>query len=257
MIDSHCHLNDEKLYDRRAAVIETATKAGVSLFLCVGWDLESSEKAIAIANEFPNVYAAIGFQPENLKTISDYALAKLAVMAKDKKVIAIGEIGLDYHWFKNPKDRQNQKIWFAKQIDLANSLKLPISIHAREATRETMAILKEKPPLCGAVLHCYSGSPESLEEFAKMGLYFGFDGPITYVNSSEPRRSVEICPADRLLSETDSPYLSPDPYRGQDNEPAHLKEIVEAMAKIRGKTTQAIEAQIALNFKTLFHVETK
>ena len=253
MLDSHCHLNDDGLFEERAEVIKRANEAGVSLMLCVGWDLESSKKAVQIAHEFDCVYAAVGFHPENLESISDKALNEVKELAKDEKVVAIGEIGLDYHWFKDPKDHENQKVWFIKQIDLANELNLPLSIHARDASEDTYEILKAHPAKAGCVLHCYSGSPEMLERFSKLDCYFGFDGPITYKNAIEPKENVKKCPIDRILTETDSPYLSPVPYRGKKNEPKNIKEILETMAELRSISQKDMEIAVENNFRRLFH----
>ncbi len=255
LVDSHCHINDETLFRKRGEVISEANKNGVGILIVPGWDLKSSKDAIAIANECPGVYAAIGFHPENLKDIDDKSLTEIEEMAKDEKVVAIGEIGLDYHWYKEEKDRENQRRWFIKQIELANKLNLPISIHAREASEDTLTILRNKPLKAGGVLHCYSGSSELLMEFSKLGLYFGFDGPITYKNAVTPKTNVTICPLNRLLSETDSPYLSPVPYRGKENQPAYVKEIVLKMAELRETSVDAIAAAILENTKRLFHVE--
>ena len=141
MLDSHCHLNDDSLCDKRAGYNKIAKEAGVSLMLRIGWDLDSSKKAIQIAHEFDGVYAAVGFHPENLEGISDEALEDIKELAKDEKVIAIGGIGIDYHWLKEQKDHDNQKVWSIKQIKLANELNLPLSIHAREDCEDTFHIL--------------------------------------------------------------------------------------------------------------------
>ncbi len=255
LVDSHCHINDEALFSKREEVINEARKAGVGIFIVPGWDLKSSLEAIAIANEYKDVYAAIGFHPENLENVSEEALLEIETLAKNKKVVAIGEIGLDYHWYKDEKDHENQKRWFEKQIDLANKLNLPISIHAREASEDALSLLKKKPLKAGGVLHCYSGSTESLGEFAKLGLYFGFDGPITYKNAITPKTNVTKCPLNRLLSETDSPYLAPVPYRGKENRPAYIKEIVKQMAFLREASEESIAEAILENTKKLFHVE--
>jgi len=254
-IDSHCHLNDEKLLDRIDEVLSSAQETGVGLFLVVGWDMASSERAIEIAKKHRNVYAAIGFHPENLAGVSESDLLRIKAMAADPKVKAIGEIGLDYHWFKAPQDRINQKKWFTKQIHLANSLGLPVSIHAREASSDVLEILKANPVKAGGVLHCYSSSSEMIPEFAELGLYFGFDGPITYKNAVEPKRSVEACPIDRLLSETDSPYLSPVPFRGQVNEPKNIPLIVKEIALLKKLTVEETSARIERNFRNLFCVK--
>ncbi len=255
MLDSHCHLNDEHIYSDRKEIIERALAIGVDTFLVVGWDLPSSKLAISIAKEFPNVYASVGIHPENLDGISDEMLKEIEELAQEKKVVAIGEIGLDYHWYKEKSEHDNQKIWFIKQIELANKLHLPLSIHAREATEDTYTILKEHTPLYGAVLHCYSGSKEMMDKFLSLGLYFGFDGPITYKNAITPKECVIHCPLDKILTETDSPYLPPVPFRGQRNEPSHIKEIFKQMALLKNIDEERLEKQIESNFSKLFHVE--
>lgn len=255
MLDSHCHLNDEHIYSDRKEIIERAISIGVDTFLVVGWDLPSSKLAISIANEFPNVYASVGIHPENLDDISDEMLKEIEELAQNKKAVAIGEIGLDYHWYKEKSEHDNQKMWFIKQIELANKLHLPLSIHAREATEDTYTILKEHTPLYGAVLHCYSGSKEMMDKFLSLGLYFGFDGPITYKNAITPKECVVHCPLDKILTETDSPYLPPVPFRGQRNEPSHIKEIFKQMALLKNIDEERLEKQIESNFSKLFHVE--
>lgn len=255
MLDSHFHLNDEKIYPIRKEVIERAKKAGVTSFLVVGWDLESSKLAVEISHEFEGVYAAIGIHPENLDGISDKVLKELEELSKDHKVKAIGEIGLDYHWFKEKEEHEFQKVWFIKQIELANKLKLPLSIHARDASEDTYEILKENRPLYGAVLHCYSGSPEMMDRFMGLDLYFGFDGPITYKNAISPKECVIKCPLNKILTETDSPYLTPVPFRGQTNEPMHIKEIQAQISTLKNISEDVVEKQIKENFYNLFHVE--
>lgn len=255
MLDSHCHWNDDTLYPERNEIFKRAVEAGVTTFLVVGWDVASSKKAIEIAHEFPGVYAAVGIHPENLEGCDDHSLEEIRRLSFDPKVIAIGEIGLDYHWFSEETERQKQKTWFIRQIALANERNLPISIHARDASQDTYDILAEHRPNAGAVLHCYSGSPEMEERFAKLGLYFGFDGPITYKNAANPKAAVQACPLDRILTETDCPYLSPVPYRGQRNESSHIVEILNAMASLKGIPPKAMEENVANNFMNLFHVK--
>ena len=254
MLDSHCHINDERLFDERETVVNEAKAAGVSTFLCVGWDLESSKKALVIAHQFEGVYAAIGFHPENLETISDEALAQIRRMAADSKVVAIGEIGLDYYWYKESENHLKQKAWFNKQIELANELNLPLSIHSRDASEDTYAVLSNNPPRAGFVLHCYSGSAEMMDRFVGLGSYFGFDGPITYKNSVVPKENVKRCPVDRILTETDAPYLTPVPFRGQRNEPKYIPHILQAMAELRGVSLEQMEKNVNNNFESLFRI---
>ena len=254
-LDSHCHINDDDLYPIRNEVISRAREAGVGYILVIGWDVESSKKAISIAHEFEGVYAAVGIHPENLEGINEQSLLEIEELAKDEKVIAIGEIGLDYHWFKDPKDHENQKTWFVRQIELANKLHLPISIHAREAIGDLLDILKNHPLERSGVLHCYSGSPESLKEFAKLGFYFGFDGPITYKNAKEPKESVIACPIDKILTETDSPYLPPVPHRGERNESSYIPLILAQMAALKEVDESSMAEQVKENFERLFSVK--
>jgi TatD DNase family protein len=253
--DSHCHLNDDKLYEIRAEVVKRALKENVKALFVIGYDLPSSIRAVEIANEFPSCYALVGYQPENLEGAKIEDLDVFRRLAKDHKVIGIGEIGLDHHWYKDPLDHKKQKEWFIRQINLANELDLPVSIHAREAIGDTLDILRDHPLKRSGVLHCYSGSVESLREFAKLGLYFGFDGPITYKNAEEPRRCVKECPLDRLLVETDSPYLAPVPFRGSINESKNIPLLVQKMAEIKGIEVEEIAEQMNKNLASLFHVK--
>ncbi|MCI7058776.1 MAG: TatD family hydrolase [Mollicutes bacterium] len=254
-VDSHCHLNDERFKDNVDEVVASSFKAGVTTILVVGYDLESSLKAIEIASRHEGVYAAIGFHPENLENVSDDNLNKIKELCKNPKVIAIGEIGLDYHWYKEQKDRDNQKIWFIKQLKMADELDLPVSIHCREAVQDTFDILKEYTPQAKGVLHCYSGSVEMMKEFEKLGYYFGFDGPITYKNSIVPKQCVKEVSIDRILSETDCPYLPPVPFRGQTNYPEYIPYIVRQMSEIKEISLDILSKKIQDNFNKLFHVK--
>lgn len=254
-LDSHCHLNDEHLIEKENELIDSAHKAGVSRFLVIGYDLKSSEEAVAIAMRHDGVYAAVGFQPENTAGADIAELSRIKELAGSEKVVAIGEIGLDYHWDNSEATKERQRTWFRKQLELANELDLPVSIHARDAIGDTLSILKEIEVRRKGVLHCYSGSAESMREFAKLGYYFGFDGPITYKNAVEPKRCVAECPLDRLLSETDSPYLPPVPFRGKENRPEYIPYIVKQMSILRGQDEETIAKAIEENFLNLFHVK--
>jgi TatD DNase family protein len=255
LVDSHCHLNDDALFSSRDELIKKSIEHNVKYFLCVGWDVESSKKAIQIAHEYNDVYAAVGLHPENLDGVDDNSLRIIKELAKDPKVKAIGEIGLDYHYFKDGQVRAKQKEWFIKQIELANELSLPVSIHARDASQDTYDILKSHPLKQKGVLHCYSGSLEIMKLLIPLGFYFGFDGPITFKNAQEPVKNVIACPLDRLLTETDSPYLTPVPFRGTTNNPSHICEIIQKMAELRSVNENTLADQVLNNFKNLFHVE--
>lgn len=259
MFDSHCHINDDALFENRKEILlEAKNEFGVNGFLCVGWDIESSKKALQIANEFPFVYAAVGIHPENLEGVSLADLDAIEGLAKDPKVKAIGEIGLDYHWEKDPLKRKVQQEFFIRQIELANKLRLPVTIHARDATQDTFDILNEHPINSNFSLHCYSGSLEMMKRFVeRFDCFFGFDGPITYKNASSPKENVAFCPPNRLLLETDSPYLPPVPHRGKMNKPSYLPLIMETASLLRGIPMDELVRQTDENACRLFHVELK
>ena len=233
IIDTHCHLNDEALYKDLDNVISRARQAGVEKMVVVGWDEESSKLAIKIAEEYDFIYAVIGFHPENVFDIDDKVLYDTLNLYKHPKVVGIGEIGLDYHWTKDPEKREIQKEFFIKQIKFANEVGLPISIHSREAFADTLEILKQYPPKYSGVMHCYSGSVENLQDIINLNLYIGLDGPVTFTNAKTPKEVAAEVPLEKLVVETDCPYLSPHPLRGTVNEPANLSLIVDAIADTR------------------------
>lgn len=256
MFDSHCHINDELLYEDRKEVFARTKRSGVKGVLCVGWDVESSLKAVSLAHEFENCFAAVGVHPENLDGVTGNDLEKIETLAKDERVVAIGEIGLDYHWVKDSLLRERQKEFFIRQIEMANRLSLPITIHAREALQDTFDILSKHPVKMNFSLHCYSGSLEMMKAFSKrFGCYFGFDGPVTFKNALSPKENASNCPSDRLLLETDSPYLTPTPYRGKTNEPSFVTYIGAEIAKLRNVDVDELSKQTDENVRRLFHVE--
>ena len=254
-VDSHCHLNDEAFINNLDEIVNESKGNGVNAIVVVGYDLLSSIKATEIASKYDGVFATVGFHPENLDGINDGKLDEIKNLARNEKVIGIGEIGLDYHWYKEDKDHFFQKQWFIKQLKLADSLDLPVSIHAREATKDTLDILKEYAPKRKGVLHCYSGSIETMKELEKLGFYFGFDGPITYKNSITPKECVKAVDIDRILSETDSPYLTPVPFRGKANSPSYVRYIVCQMAILKEVPLDFMQEKIKDNFERLFHVK--
>lgn len=233
IIDTHCHLNDETLFKDLDNVISRAKNAGVEKMVVVGWDEASSKLAIEIAERYDFIYAVIGFHPENIFDINDETLYKVLNLYNNPKVVGIGEIGLDYHWTKEPEKREIQKQFFIKQIEFANKVGLPISIHSREAFEDTLKILKEHKPLHGGVMHCYSGSVQNINDIINLNLHIGLDGPVTFSNAKTPKEVAAEVPLEKLVVETDCPYLSPHPLRGTINEPANISLIVDEIAKIR------------------------
>ena len=254
IIDTHCHLNDETLYKDLDNVVSRALKAGVDKMIVVGWDKSSSELAIKLAEQYDFIYAVIGFHPENIFDINDEILYDTLKLYKHPKVVAIGEIGLDYHWSKEPEKRSLQKDFFIKQIEFANKVGLPISIHSRDAFQDTLEILHEHKPLYGGVMHCYSGSVGNINDIINLNLYIGLDGPVTFTNAKTPKEVAAEIPLERLVVETDCPYLSPHPLRGTVNEPANISLIVDAIANIRNMSKKHLLDALYQNSCKLFNL---
>ena len=255
LFDSHCHLNDDSLYPRIDEVIEAAKKTGVNKFLVVGYDKKSSLLAVEIANKYKECYAAIGFHPTEIEGVSDIDYEETMSLISNKKVVAIGEIGLDYHWVKEIELRNRQKEWFIKQINFANEHHLPISIHNRESTEDCVTILKEHRPLYGGVMHCYSGSVETMHEVINLGLHIALGGTVTFTNAKTPKEVAEEVPLDKLVIETDCPYLTPHPHRGEKNEPKYLCLVLDEIARLKDMSKKHLEDVIYKNTCSLFKAD--
>jgi len=254
LIDSHAHLDGEKFADDRAAVVERALAAGVVKIITMGDSLESSARSVALTEEFESVYAAVGIHPEEAQPMTAATDEQLAAWAAQEKVVAIGEIGLDYYWEKDEEKRALQRAIFVRQLDLARQLKLPVCIHDREAHGDMMKILKTEGRGLRGVLHCYSGSWEMAAELLKGDWYFGIDGPLTYKNAAKLPEIVQRLPAERILVETDSPYLSPMPFRGRRNEPAHVLYVAKKAAELRGESLEDFARATRENTRALYGI---
>ncbi|AEB99497.1 TatD family hydrolase [Selenomonas sputigena] len=254
LIDSHAHLDGEKFADDRAAVVERALAAGVVKIITMGDSLESSARSVALTEEFESVYAAVGIHPEEVEPMTAATDDRLAAWAAQEKVVAIGEIGLDYYWEKDEEKRALQRAIFVRQLDLARQLRLPVCIHDREAHGDMMKILKTEGRGLRGVLHCYSGSWEMAAELLKGDWYFGIDGPLTYKNAAKLPEIVQRLPAERILVETDSPYLSPMPFRGKRNEPAHVLYVAKKAAELRGESLEAFARATRENTRDLYGI---
>lgn len=253
IFDTHCHLNHEDFISNVREHIENAKKVGVSKFLVVGYDKDSSLKAVELANKHEEIYAAIGFHPTEIN-ISDEDFQIVVNLLKNKKVVAIGEIGLDYHWIKDPALREKQKKYFIKQIELANEHNLPVTIHSRDADLDMLEILKNNPLKMGGVMHCYSGSYESAKEITKMNLLLGLGGPLTFLNAKKPKEVASEIPLEKIVIETDAPYLAPHPHRGKINEPKYIVLVLEELAKIKNKSIEEVAKITYENAANMFHV---
>ncbi len=220
LFDTHCHLNDEAYQEDFTEVMARAQAAGVEELLVVGYDLASSEAAIKLAEENHGLYAAVGFHPHEAAKVSDDDLSRLEELLTYKKVVALGEIGLDYYYDNSPRETQRQL--FAQQLAIAENMNKPVIIHAREAHADILQVLKEAGKNRRGVMHCYSGSVELAREYLNLNMYIAIGGPVTFTNAKKLPEVVKKIPAGRLLIETDSPYLTPHPLRGRRNEPAYL-----------------------------------
>ena len=254
LIDSHAHLDGEKFADDRAAVVERALASGVVKIITMGDSLESSARSVALTEEFESVYAAVGIHPEEVQPMTAATDDRLAAWTAQEKVVAIGEIGLDYYWEKDEEKRALQRAIFVRQLDLARQLRLPVCIHDREAHGDMMKILKTEGRGLRGVLHCYSGSWEMAAELLKGDWYFGIDGPLTYKNAAKLPEIVQRLPAERILVETDSPYLSPMPFRGKRNEPAHVLYVAKKAAELRGESLEAFARATRENTRDLYGI---
>ena len=254
MIDSHCHINDSLYIGNPAEYVKEAQKAGVFEFLVVGFDIPSSIDAVNIAKQFKGCFSAVGVHPSDVKKIELKDLKQIEEIAKQDKVIAIGEIGLDYYWDKEEAAKDKQKEFFIKQIEIANKLDLPISIHCREAIDDCLQILKSNPVKRGGIMHCFAGSVESAKEFIKLGFLVGFGGTVTFKNAVRPKEVVASIPSTSYVLETDAPYLTPDPYRGKENHSKYLYLVRNKIAELRNITPEQVEKESNENFKRVFKI---
>ena len=252
IFDTHAHYDDSRFDGDRDAVLAALPEAGVELVLDPGCDLPSSRAAAALAERYGHVYAAAGIHPENCVGFQDADLAALRQLLAQPKVAAIGEIGLDYYWAENPP-RDFQQMVFRKQLALAEELELPVIVHDREAHGDSLSIIREFPAVTG-VFHCFSGSPEIAGELLKRGWYLGFDGPITYKNARRAPEVAAITPLERMVVETDAPYLSPAPVRGRRNDSRYLPHVIAKLAEWKGVTPEEMTRITCENGKRLFRL---
>lgn len=248
-VDSHCHLTDESFLSEIEDIIKRAQDNNVVRFLCVATNLKEARTALNLKERF-NLDLAVGFHPEDANDITDDDFLQLEELLKTGDFVAVGEIGLDYHWVSDNKD--NQKNLFLKQMQMADRLNLPVLIHSRDASRDTFEIIKEnKVKRCG-VLHCYSGSIEMAREYIKLGYYISLAGPVTFKNAEVPKEVAKEIPMDRILIETDCPYMTPVPYRGQRNEPMYVKYTGMQVAELKGISDEELQRAVCLNYSSLF-----
>ena len=253
IFDTHAHYDADQFASDREAVLTALPAAGVGLVVDPGCDVASSREAVALAERFDHVYAAVGIHPEDCAGCTDADFDAIRELCRREKVVAVGEIGLDYYWKENPP-RDFQEQVFRRQIELALELDLPVIIHDREAHGDSLRIVLDYPGLRG-VFHCFSGSPEMAQELLKRGWYLGFDGPITYKNAKRAAEVAAITPMDRIVIETDAPYMAPVPFRGKRNDSRLLPYVVEKLAEWKGVTPEEMTDITWQNGKRLFGLE--
>ena len=254
LFDSHAHLNDDRFAEDREELIASLKEKQVDLVVNPGADIKSSIHSIELANKYDFIYAAVGVHPHDVSELDDSAIDTLRKLAtENEKVVAIGEIGLDYYYDNSP--RELQKEWFKKQIELANELKLPIIIHDRDAHGDTFEIIKNtKIPEIGCVIHCYSGNVELAREYVKMGCYISIPGTVTFKNNKKTREVAKEIPLEYLLIETDSPYMAPEPYRGKRNDPSLVAFVADKIDQEKGISYESVCKVTKENAMRLFNI---
>ena len=249
--DSHAHLDDGRFDADRAEIFADLPRHGVGLLMNVGCDLPSSERSVALAHAYDFVYAAVGSHPDDAASVDGRLLDRYRALAADPRVRAIGEIGLDYHYEDVPRARQI--IAFEQQLELAEALRLPVIVHEREAHGDAMDIVRRHPDACG-VFHCFSGSAEMALWLAERGWYLGFTGVVTFKNARRAVEAVAALPLDRILIETDCPYMAPEPHRGHRNDSRLVPLVADRIAAIRGLDPRTVETATTENAKRLFRI---
>ena len=252
LFDTHAHMDDRAFHEDRAQLLDSLKDAGIGLLMNPGCSLESSRNAVKLAEEYSWIYAAVGSHPDVADEVNEEVLAQYRALSKHEKVKAIGEIGIDYHYEDIP--RQMQKKAFRMQMALAEELDLPAIVHEREAHEDGMAIVKEFPKVKG-VFHCYSGSAEMARQLVDLGWYIGFTGVLTFKNARKAVETAQTIPLERIVLETDCPYMAPVPFRGKRNHPGYLYRMAEVLAEIRGISVEEVHRVTMENGKRLYRID--
>ncbi|RNA66057.1 TatD family hydrolase [Alteribacter keqinensis] len=253
LFDTHVHLNADQFEDDVNDVIERAQQAGVKEMVVVGFDEKTINKAMALVEQYDFLYAAVGWHPVDAVDMTDEHLAWIEELSAHPKVVAIGEMGLDYHWDKSPAEVQKEV--FRKQIRLAKKLNMPIIIHNREADQDVVDVLKEEDAgEVGGIMHCFAGDMAIAKQCLDMNFHISFGGPVTFKNARLPKEVAAQIPMERLLIETDSPFLAPHPNRGKRNEPAYVTLVAEKLAELKGVSYEELIEETRINAKRLFNI---
>ena len=252
IFDTHAHYDDDAFDEDRDTLLGEIFSSGICCITDVGASVKSSKSAVALSKKWPQIYAAVGVHPDSTADMTEEDIETLRSLAQEKKVVAIGEIGLDYYWDKEGHDLQ--KHWFIRQLDLAREMNKPVMIHSREAAADTMEIMKEHGKGLKGVIHCYSYSLEMAREYVKMGYYIGVGGVVTFKNSKKLKEIVEEIPLESIVLETDCPYLAPTPFRGKRNSSLYLPYVVEAIAELKGISAEQVIEQTEKNARELYQL---
>ena len=253
IFETHAHYDDDSFDTDRDALIASMPEKGIGRIINVGASIETTKTTLALAKQYDFVYAAVGVHPSDISGLNEETYAWLREQTKWSKTVAVGEIGLDYYWDKEPEVQKAQRYWFGRQLELAREAKLPVIIHSRDAAADTMEVMKsvhaEEIP---GVIHCYSYSKEMAAEFVKMGYYIGVGGVVTFKNAKKLKETVEAIPLERILLETDCPYMAPEPYRGSRNDSSNIPYVIAKIAELKGITKEEVERVTEENARKLF-----
>ncbi|MBO5098376.1 MAG: TatD family hydrolase [Agathobacter sp.] len=253
IFETHAHYDDDRFAEDRDEILKSLPEAGIGIVINSGASVESTRDTVELAKKYEHVYAAVGVHPSEIAELDEGFFDWMREQASWEKTVAIGEIGLDYYWDKEPEVQERQRYWFGRQIELARETGLPIIVHSRDAAADTMQVMKEHhAEEIPGVIHCYSYSKEMALEFIKMGYYIGVGGVVTFKNAKKLIETVEAIPLTRILLETDCPYMAPEPYRGKRNSSLYLPYVVERIAQIKGVTPEEVERVTENNARILF-----
>lgn len=254
IFESHAHYDDEDFDADREELLGTLSEHGIGTVINIGASISGSEAAVELSERYPFIYGAVGVHPSEVEELTEEGIARLRSLCSHEKVVAVGEIGLDYHYSEPPVSVQKQ--WFERQMELAREVKLPVIIHSREAAKDTLDMMQAlRAGEIGGVVHCFSYTKEMAKEYLKMDYYFGIGGVITFKNAKKLKEAVEYIPMDRILLETDSPYLSPEPHRGERNSSLNLPYVASAISELKGISYEEVVACTERNAKRLFGLE--
>lgn len=250
MIDTHAHYDDAQFDVDREALLQQMYEGGVETVVNISASVESLERTVELTKAFPFVYGTIGIHPDEVGKLDESVFCKMEELLQEEKIVAVGEIGLDYHW--NIEEKETQRYWFIRQLDLAKKYRLPVVIHSRDAAADTMEVLRKHGRNQKIVVHCYSYEKEMAKEYVNMGYYIGVGGVLTFKNGRKLKEVVDEIPLERILIETDAPYLAPEPYRGRRNHSLYLRYVIEKIAEQKGVSPEEVERITTQNAKEFY-----